>query len=641
MILEPARRKRPPEDDSFVGIRVGVLLTLTLVLFGVVAFRLWFLQILSGDAYVAVAADNRLREVRVEAPRGVIYDRNGKILVENRAGLTVGILPMAMWKPKQNPEEFAAEIKRLAELLEVPEAELLAAYEKAKKDPYVTYPIKEDVPEETIVAYLKEHSDEFPGVQVEKAFVRRYPLKSLATHVLGYVGEISAAELELEQFATLRAGAHIGKDGVERTYDSYLRGTDGWRTVEVDAAGRPKRFLEDVPPTPGANLVLTIDSELQKAAEDAIVEGIQRAHEQEFVNAAGGAVVALDPRNGEVRALASYPDYDPSLWVGGISKDKFNELTAAAAHQPLFNRALNGLYPAGSTFKPFVAAAALNAGLITPEGTFDCNGRFSIAGQTWKDWLKQGHGPGVDLIRAIKESCDVYFYNLGNLLYQQEGPVLQDTVRRFGFGQKTGIDLPGETDKTRVPDKYWKREHGTSAEDKLWKPGDEINLAIGQGDLLVTPLQLAVGLAAVANGGTVWVPRLGLRITDASGNVVHQFEPEKRTDLGINQRILDVIGEGMSLVTSAPGGTARAAFEGFPIPVAGKTGTAEKKPDDDYALFIAYAPADPTKVPEIVVVAVIEQGGHGSSVAAPVVRRVLEAYFHTEAGGAQIIPVTE
>ncbi len=641
MILEPARKRRPPEDESFVGIRVGVLLVIACVLFGVIAFRLWYLQVLSGDSYTAVAANNRLREVRVEAPRGVIYDRNGKILVDNRAGLTVGILPMAMFSPKKQPEQFAEEIRRLSEVLEVPEADLLAAYEKAKKDPYVTYPIKEDVPRETVVAYLKEHSDQFPGVQVEKAFVRRYPNKSLATHVLGYVGEISQTELGQQEFATLKMGAHVGKDGVERTYDSYLRGTDGWKTVEVDAAGRPKRFLDDVAPTPGANLVLTIDADLQQASEDAILEGIKRAHEQGFVNASGGAVVALDPRNGEIRALASFPDYDPSLWVGGMSKQKFSELTAPESHQPLFNRALNGLYPAGSTFKPFVAAVALNAGLVTPETIYDCSGKFSVAQQTWRDWLKQGHGPGIDLLTAIKESCDVYFYNLGNLLYQQEGPVLQDGLRQFGFGQKTGIDLPGETDKTRVPDKYWKREQGKSAEDKLWKPGDEINLAIGQGDLLVTPLQLAVALSAIANGGTLWVPRLGLRITDASGNVVHQFEPEQRAQLGIDRQILELIEEGMVLVTSEVGGTARIAFEGFAIPVAGKTGTAEKRPEDDYALFIAYAPADPVKEPEIVVVAIIEQGGHGSSVAAPVVRRVLEAYFHTQSGGTQIIPATE
>lgn len=640
MILEPAKKKRTPEDDSFVGIRIGVLLIIALTLFGIVTFRLWFLQILAGDSYVAVAANNRLREVRVEAPRGVIYDRNGKILVENRAGLSVGILPMDMWDPKKNPEKFTAEIRELSRILDVSEADLLKAYEKAKKDPYVTYSIKEDVSERTVIAYLKEHSDEFPGVQVEKAFLRQYPLKSVATHILGYVGEISQNDLEREEFATLKAGAHIGKDGVERTYDSFLRGADGRKTVEVDAAGRPKRFLENAPPTSGANLVLTIDVDFQQAVENALVEGIQRAHSDGFVNAAGGAVVALDPRNGEVLALASFPDYDPSLWVGGMTVRKYAELTAEEAHQPLFDRAINGLYPAGSTFKPFVAAAALNAGLITPESSFDCKGTYVAAQQTWKDWLKGGHGPNIDLTQAIVQSCDVYFYNLGSMLYDQSSPVLQDGVRRFGFGQTTGIDLPGETAKSRVPDKYWKREVGKTEEEKLWKPGDEINLAIGQGDLLATPMQMAVALAALANGGTVWVPRLGLQIKDASGNVIHQFESEQRSQLGINRQIIDAINEAMVLVT-AQGGTAHAAFKGFPITVAGKTGTAEKKPEDDYALFMGFAPAGPGAVPEIVVVAIIEQGGHGSSVAAPVVRRVLEAYFHTESGGAQIIPVTE
>jgi penicillin-binding protein 2 len=301
---------------------------------------------------------------------------------------------------------------------------------------------------------------------------------------------------------------------------------------------------------------------------------------------------------------------------------------------------VNGLYPAGSTFKSFVAAAALNAGLITPQTIFSCNGKFSVSGQTWKDWKTEGHGD-LNLIAAIAQSCDVYFYNLGNLLYQQPSAVLQEGVGRFGFGQTTGIDLPGETQNSRVPDKTWKRETGKTEIDKIWKTGDEINLAIGQGDLLVTPLQLAVALSAIANGGTVWVPHLGLRITDASGNVIHQFENEKRGEIGMSSDILDPIKKGMRLVTSDPSGTAYGAFKGFSITVAGKTGTAEKKPDDDYALFMGYAPADGTSEPEIAVVAVIEQGGHGSSVAAPVVRRVMEAYFHSESSGPEIVPVTE
>lgn len=642
MILRPANKKQPVEDDSFVGIRVGVLLLIALALLGVLSFRLWFLQILSGDQYVAYAKNNRVREVMVEAPRGVVYDRNGQILVENRAGLSVGLLPMDMYDPEKDPAGFQTEISGLARLLEVPEAELLKAYERAKKDPYVTLTVEEDVPENPVVYYLKEHSLEYPGVQVEKSFLRSYPFKSLATHLLGYVGEVSQSDLDKAQFATLAGGAHIGKDGVERTYDSFLRGKDGWKTVEVDAAGRPKMFLEDVAAKPGNNLVLTIDSELQTAAENAIVEGIQRAHQAGFTKASGGAVVALDPRTGEVLALASYPDYDPSLWVGGMNSDKYAELTAPEAHYPLFDRAISGLYPAGSTFKPFVAAAALDAGLVAPDTIFYCNGKFSVAQQTWKCWKTEGHGD-LNLIAALEQSCDVYFYNLGNLLYQQPTAVLQDGVRRFGFGQPTGtgIDLPGETTKSQVPDKDWKRLNGKTEIDKLWKPGDEINLAIGQGDLLATPLQLAVALAAIANGGTVWVPHLGLQITDASGNVIHQFENEKRSELGLSVDILTAIRKGLGLVVSDPTGTAHAAFAGFPVSVAGKTGTSEKIPDDDYALFMGYAPADGSKEPEIAVIALIEQGGHGSSVAAPVVRRVMEAYFHTESGGPQVVRETE
>jgi penicillin-binding protein 2 len=641
MILEPLRKKRSSEDDSFVGMRVGVLLIITFALFGVLAFRLWFLEILSGDSYVAVAKDNRIREVKVEAPRGVIYDRNGKILVENRAGLNVGLLPMDMWdpSPKKNPKEFQQEISDLAKILDMSETDLMAAYTKAKKNPYETYVVKEDVPEDPIVAQIKEHSTEFKGVQVEASYLRQYPFGALATHLLGYVGEASQSDLDLEQFATLQPGATVGKDGVERTYDSFLRGTDGYKTVEVDAAGRPKRVVDDIAPTPGSNLVLTIDSDLQEAAENALVDGIQRAHEANpaFDNAAGGAVVAMDPQTGEILALASYPDYDPSLWVGGMSATKFAELNAPQAHYPLYDRVIDGLYPAGSTFKPFVAATALSTGLITPDTTFDCKGSYSAYYQTWKDWKPTGHGT-VNLLQAITESCDVYFYNLGNLFYSQPSPVLQDGVRKFGFGQATGIDLPGEL-KGRVPDKYWKAEVGKTAEDKAWKPGDEINLAIGQGDLLVTPMQMCVALSSLANGGTLWVPHAGLRITDASNNIIHQFDNEKSGELGISQDILAIIRQGMVQVTSASSGTADDTFKGFPIQVAGKTGTAQKLPEDDYALFMGYAPADST--PEIAVVAIIEQGGHGSSVAAPVVRSVMEAYFHTNTNGPQNIKTTE
>ncbi len=636
MILEPAKRRRPPEDDSFLGIRIGVLLMIALILFGVLGFRLWFLQILTGDVYADQSKNNRQREVVVEAPRGVIYDKNYKILVENRAGLTVGLLPMDMPDPKKDPQGFQMEISKLSLLLGVSETDLRSSYDKAKKDPYVTYTVKEDVAENPVVAYLKEHSEEYPGVEVETSFLRSYPFKSLATHVLGYVGQVSAEDLDQQQFAALKGGASIGKSGVERQYDSQLRGTDGKKTVEVDAAGRPLKFLETIPAKPGNNLVLSIDSDLQKAAEDAIVDGIRRANDAGYKNAAGGAVVALDPNTGQVLAMASYPDYDPSLWVGGMAADKFAELNDPAAHQPLINRAISGLYPAGSTFKPFVAAAALNAGLITPDTIFNCVGKFSVKGQTWKCWKTDGHGD-VNLIQAIEQSCDVYFYNVGYLMWKQPTSVLQNGVGLFGFGKTTGIDLPNETVGSRVPDPTWKAGYYKNPIDQAWKPGDDINLAIGQGDLLVTPLQMAVALSALANGGTVYVPHVGYQITDASGNVIHQIDPEPASELGMSSDVLSPVRQGMRLVTSDPTGTAYSTFKDFPIAVAGKTGTAQKAPDQDYALFMGYAPAD--SKPQIAVVAIIEQGGHGSSVAAPVVRKVLESFFHTQSSGSIVQPI--
>ncbi len=650
MILRPVKTRRPTEDDSFIGIRVGVLLMIGLALFGVLAFRLWFLQILTGDQYVASAQVNRERTVNVEAPRGVIYDRNGKVLVQNRAGLSVGLLPMDMKDPKKDPQGFQAEMLSLAGVLDMSVLDLQKVYDKAKKDPFVETVAKDDVSQSpvpnsnySVVDYLKEHSLDFPGIRVDTSFLRSYPDKAFATHVLGFVGE--ATQSELDQTGTqLKSGDTVGKDGVEKTYDSLLRGSPGHKTVEVDNLGRPLKFLEDVTPTAGNNLYLTIDSELQKAAEQAIVDGIRRAHTDGFKNADGGAVVALDPRTGQVLAMASYPTYDPSLWVGGMSQQTFDELNAKAAHNPFVDRAIAGQYPAGSTFKPFVAGSALMAGVITPDTLFPANGKFTKAGTTWKDW-NPAHLGDVNLAQALMQSIDVYFYNVGYLMYNQTGSLLKDGLSKFGFGESTGIDLPGEL-VGRVPDKDWKASFSANKtpEQKAWKPGDDINLAIGQGDLLLTPLQLAVGLSAIANYkpalgyGTVWVPHVGLQITDPSGNAIHQIEPESRGEVPLAADYMAQIQRGLRLVVSDPAGTAYKAFKGFPIAVAGKTGTAQKKPGDDYAWFMGYAPANN---PEIVVVALIEQGGHGSSIAAPMVRQVMEAYFHTNSTAPGSIVPTE
>jgi penicillin-binding protein 2 len=634
--LEPVRKQRPPSDDPATGLRLGMLALIALILFAVLGFRLWFLQILSGDEYVAQANNNRVRTVDIQAPRGVIYDRNMDPLVKNRAGLSVGILPMDL--PEAASPERGRVFSRLAQLLTVPVEDIRSKVERAEKtDQYRVCIIREDVPEDTIVAYLKEHSIEFPGVRVEKSYLREYPRKAFATHVLGYVGEISENQLAEEQFRVLKAGAQVGKDGVEEVYDQYLRGTDGSRKVEVDAAGRPKRVLDLIEPVPGSNLVLTIDNTIQEAAERAVANGIEMAHSAGFKNAAAGAVVAIDPRNGEILAMTSFPDYDPSLWVGGMSASTFAQLNSAEANNPLFNRAVKGQYPAGSTFKPFVAAAALRQDVISWDTKFNCTGNFKEGEQVWKCWNTDGHGE-LNLVEALEQSCDVYFYNVGKLLYDQREAVLQAGVRDFGFGSGTGVDLPGELVPEespypgRVPDATWKQEHYTDPIDKLYKTGDDINMAIGQGDLLVTPLQLGMGFAAIANadrdgkeGGQVLVPHLAKQVTDAAGNAIHTFETKVAGTVTMNPEDLEAIRKGLVYSTTEPLGTAYKAFKTFPITVAGKTGTAQKAPDDDYALFMGYAPADN---PEILVVAVIEQGG-SSSITALVARQVMEAYFRT------------
>lgn len=616
--LQPAKRFRPPSEDPSVRIRLGVLFGVALVLFAVVVFRLWFMQVLSGDYYVAAADNNRVRTVSVQAPRGVIKDRNGEVLVENRAGLSVGVLPMDL-------TDAAAVLPKLAGILGLPLEEIEAKVEKAKKqDPYRVVVLAEDVSETPTVAYLKEHGNEFPGVRIEKSYLRKYPHGSLAAHVLGYVGEISEEELALERFKLLKPGAQVGKQGVEFFYDAYLRGTDGNRQIEVDAQGRPKRLLDAVDPQPGNVLILSLDARLQQAAEAAIREGIKRAHADGFKDADAGAVVAMDPRTGEVLALVSYPDYDPAVWVGGIKQDVYESLIADSANKPLFNRAIGGLYPAASTFKAFVAATALREGLVSWDTVSNCTGTYRVSDQVLRCWNRDGHGE-VNLVEAIMESCDVFFYRLGELFYEQTGSLLQEGVRRFGFGQTTGIDLPGES-AGRVPDKEWKRKVGQTDQDRIWRPGDEVNLCIGQGDLLVTPLQLAVAYSAIANKGKLLVPRVAKMVTNASGVTVHEFGSEVRAELGLDSPQYAALYKGLELVTQDPNGTAYKAWVGFPIPVAGKTGTAEKLPDDDYAWFVGYAPMDN---PQIVVVALVEKGGHGSSVAAPVVRRVMEAFFDT------------
>jgi len=645
-VSTPTRRMgRGAAEESFIGFRVGVLLAIGMIMLGIVGFRLWYLQILSGDEFVGSSVSNRERTVIIEAPRGGIYDRFGEPLVDNRAGLSVGFLVMDM--PDPDTPEFYDEIFGLSDVLDIPVAQLLADYEKARTEPHKTHVIKEDVDENTVVAYLEEHNQQFPGIEIETSFLREYTAANgaNAAHILGYVGEISDADLDEPEFAELKGGTHVGKDGVERQYDQFLRGKDGWRTVEVDASGRPVAVVDDVQADTGSNLYLTIDSELQAAVEQALGEGIWSARQFGY-NAPAGSVVALDPSTGEILAMASFPDYEPEKWVGGISTVDFAAYLADDAHRPLFNRAMNGLYPPGSTFKPFIASVVVQRDFeegdlpVWEEGA-DCRGTYRVESalgdatqvQTFRCWsYPYGHHE-VNLWRALTVSCDIYFYKLGRATYDLDSPVLQNGLRQFGFGRSTGIDLPGETQGSVVPDKVWARENGVQ-----WKPGDEVQLAIGQGDMLATPLQEAVALAAIVNGGRVLVPHVGLKITDSSNRVISTIQSDERAELDMSDDVFDAVKDGMVRVCNNWEGTAYDVWKGFSVDIAGKTGTSEVRsyylgePQDDYSLFMGYAPANDVTEPQIVVVAVVEQGGHGSWVAAPIVRRVMEAYFDLPRG---------
>jgi penicillin-binding protein 2 len=622
-IFQPKTKKNDLHEEFSLAVRTQTLLVVALILLG-----------LNGDQYAASASSNNERTISVEAPRGVVYDRTGQILVSNRGGLNVDLMAMDMPNPKTNPTAFNQEVSRLSKELGLPVAEIQTVYYKAKAIPYAATILKQDVAEIPVVTYLKEHSDEFPGVQIQTTSVRSYPNKSLASQLLGYVGSVSSTDIS--QNSLLSLTDQVGKAGIEKTYDKYLSGADGHQTVEVDSTGKPKQYVESIDPTPGDSLTLTIDSKLQQTAESALANAVTQAHLQGYKDADGGAVVALDPHTGQVLAMASYPTYDPSIWAGGISQSNLDALSSKSANRPLLNRAIQGLYPVGSTFKPFVAATAMNAGLTTPDTTFLCPGKFSVNGTTWKDWNPVSLG-NVSLTQALEQSVDVYFYNLGYKLYSQNGSVLQDGVKQFSFGADTGIDLPGES-AGLVPDWTWKAKFGKTQQDQLWKPGDDINLAIGQGDLLATPLQVAVAYSAIANGGDIWIPHLGLKLTNPQGQVIHTFSDQISSHVNMSATDLAAIRQGLQLVVSGSSGTAYQVFKGFPIAVAGKTGTAQVPHGSAEAWFAGYAPADN---PQIVVVAVVEHGGHGSSVAAPVVRSILEEYFHTKQTGQSGAKITE
>lgn len=601
-----------PEYRETLKSRYAVLGAIVVLILGLLLVRLWTMQVLQGSAYASQANQNRVRSVTTEAPRGRILDREGKPLVTNRATLAVVVYPQV-----RDDEEV---IQKLSAVLDIPISEIeerLASVKEAALAPRV---VAIDVPKDKI-AYLSEHESEYPGVEIQTRAVREYPKAALAAHVLGYAGEISEAELDEDDFADYDPTDVVGKSGAERSFESVLQGDRGTRVLEVDATGSPRRVISETEPVAGRDVVLTIDSKIQKVAEESLAQALRDAHKQDFPQARAGAAVALDVRTGEVLAMASLPSYDPSVFLGGVSEKTWRSLTSKSSEYPLSNRVIAGQYPAASTFKAFTGLAGLQAELTSKWATYNCVGSWTGMGEDWSKWCwnHSGHG-ATSFMEGIEQSCDTVFYEIGYDFYREDREGIQKSAREFGYGSKLGIDLPGETGG-RVPDAAWKKAYNEDyPEYQQWLPGDTVNMAIGQGDLLATPLQVAASYGAIANGGDLLRPHVLKEVLGTDGEIVLEGEREVVRTPAVSKKNLETMQEALLGVTTE--GTAQGVFSGFPIQVAGKTGTAQVTSKDDYAWFVGYAPADD---PKYVVAVLVEQGGHGGSVAGPAARQILSA----------------
>jgi penicillin-binding protein 2 len=628
--------------DARLGRRLVAVAAVISFAFAALVTRLWFLQVLAAEEYRDRATGNYVRLIPIPAPRGRILDRNGQPLVDNRRAITITV-------DRQKVKDEQALLRDLSNLLDEPMSDLEDRLHDPDYLPYQPVPVYEGAPE-PVAIYLREHAADFPGVDFREAGIRQYPEGGLAPHVLGYLGQVSPEELRDPSFANLRPGQVVGRGGVEQAYEEYLRGGDGWLKQEIDAQGEIQGILGQQPETPGNDLVLSIDRDIQALAEDTMEEAVTQARGiptlTGLLRATGGAVVVLDPNDGHVLAMASYPDYSPKIFLDGLTPAEFRELEKPSNNFPLTNRAIAGLYPPGSTFKPFVAAAALRAGYASTGGFYPCPPEFRVEGDTsgtvFGNWTDANLGV-LSFAQSLIYSCDTVFYAWGLDFYAERksrGELMQHQLRQWGFDEPTGIDIPGE-EEGRIPDARWKQTvHAQYPElfpEPTWLPGDNINMSIGQGDVLTTPLQVAVAYAALANGGTLYRPQLALRVQKPDATIVRQFEGERIGRVRIRPADAAAITNALRGVVQG-GGTAAGAFAGwdhFAYPVAGKTGTSEVHGKQPHSWFAAFAPADD---PEFVVVAVVEEGGHGSQVAAPIVRRVLEGLLHLEPSAFQIQP---
>jgi penicillin-binding protein 2 len=652
--IPPNRTRFLPRDPRVEGpyrmtpqiaLRLGILGAVVLFAFAVLFFRLWALQVLAGERYLAAAQNNQLRTIRVEAPRGPILDYRGRVIVRNKHAMAVQVWPASLPRHQR-----ARVFRRLSAVLDIPAAELQSTFRRQlRADPLKPVTLAEDVSSD-VVMYLSERIREFPGLNIVSTYLRDYPRGGLAPQLIGHVGAVTPEQVKSGRY---RHGDRVGQSGIESAYDRYLRGRAGLASLRVDSLGQPRgrpRYSEAW--HEGLALRLTLDAKLQRAAELALNYGIRVAIDNDAWAANGGAIVALDPRNGAVRAMATSPTFDPRLYVGKPNPSALRPLldqeVAEAANFPALNRAIAGLYPPGSTWKPVTALAAMRERLVSAYSPLPCTGSMEIDGTTFKNWNPNSN-EAMTMPTALAASCDTYFYQLGKDFYDlpaQHGSPLQKWAAAFGFGKPAGLDIGGEQ-AGLLPTPEWRRKTYTKERypetwevDQLWKSGDSVQLAIGQKDLLVTPLQMTRFYALIANGGKLVTPHLVSRVEDAGnrGAVRGVFSPPART-VNVHPDELSAVREGLYLATHASYGTSSGVFSTFPVKIAGKTGTAEKAVDgvmQDQAWWCGYGPTDAT--PELVVCVVIENGGHGGTAAAPAALKVFESYFGKRAGAQTSVP---
>ena len=581
------------------------------IIFLLLILRLWFLQIVNHEEYLERSIRNRTRVLSLEAPRGPIYDRNGVLLVDNRPSFRISVL-------RQDVADRTRLLTRLAELLEVDRDVLEQRWQKGRHFPiYRPVPLATDVSRE-VLERIQEQGVDLPGVLTEVRPVRDYLEKGSAAHLIGYLGEITEEELASAVSRQSRAGDLVGKVALEKTFEPFLRGEKGRRLVEVDVKGKLLRQLQMESARPGNKLYLTLDRELQRAADEAFGEQ-------------SGAAIALDVENGDILAILSRPTFDPALFARGIASDEWRELLNDPRH-PLQNKAIAGQYSPASTFKMIVALAALREGNVGTKREIDCQGDFELGGSRFRCWKKVGHGP-TNLKKALRESCDVWFYQVGLELGIDK---LSAAAKEFGLGAPVGYPLPGEKAGV-IPSQKWKRARFKQP----WYAGETVITAIGQGFVLTTPIQLAVMTAALANGGKVLKPRLIERIEDWQGNLLLCPETEIVREISYSDAAWKAIKQGLVAVVNEPRGTGQIArLED--VVIAGKTGTSQvvrRKSDEEeeldeggdvpyrfrpHALFVAYAPADK---PKIAVAVVVEHGQHGGSAAGPIAKTIIERYI--------------